>query len=314
MIKAKITGGQLTISFPHVASGQAVISAIAIATLDKNLKPASSPEAIFKLADKNLSVEDWLDLGDPQFFNQKANFSSLPPELFGAEWLKASAISRPFETSTIELTRDADVFVCVDTLSNKPSWIKDFAGTNSFVQNDRGNVYRVYKKRFLKGELIKLNEQAIENIEKYLIMAQSASNIEPAYDLKTVSSYKAVDAKWQGPGIVKGQVDGKDRIIFQRASQQNVLEWNFSVGVADRYSLTISYNNSGTETIKGNLQLTADDGNLLKEEKVDFTPTKPGKSNYIDTNSGSMINAGNYKLRLTSSDATGLSINSLDVQ
>ena len=71
-------------------------------------------------------------------------------------------------------------------------------------------------------------------------MAHPMSNIE--HDLKTVSSYKAIDVKRQGPRNTKGQIDGKERIIFQTASAANLLEWNFSVDAADRSSLTISYN------------------------------------------------------------------------
>jgi beta-galactosidase len=310
IVKAKITGGQLIISFPRVASGQAIISAIAIAALNKNLKPALSSEPILKITtsfNKNFIVQDWLDLGDQQFFNEKASFNSLPSELFGAEWIKTSKNNFAAMPS-IDITKEADVFAAVDSSESQPSWLKEFTNTNSFVQNDEGNFYRVYKKRFQKGE--KLNMEGNEA----LIMAQPASNIEPAYDLKSVASYKALDAKFSGPGIIKGQVDGKDRIIFQKASVENILEWNFSVGVADMYSLTVSYNNPKTENMKGKLQLLSADGSLMKEEEILFTPTKQGKSNYITTNTGTMINAGNYKLRLSSKNAEGLSINSLDVQ
>jgi hypothetical protein len=145
-------------------------------------------------------------------------------------------------------------------------------------------------------------------------MAQPSNNMEPAYDLKPVATYKAVNANFYGPGLSKIQVDGKDRLLFTKASKENVLEWNFSVGVGDMYSLEISYNNPNTEIIKGQLQLLSADGTLMKEEEIIFTPTRPGKSNYISTNTGTMINAGNYKLRLTSNEAEGLSINALDVQ
>jgi hypothetical protein len=290
-----------------------VISAIAIASLNKNLKPASSPEPILKITTspgKNFTVNDWLDLGDEQFVNEKTSFSSLPPELFGAEWIKTSK-NNSVSIASIEVTKDADVFVAIDSLCNQPLWLKGFTNTNTFVQNDAAAFYRVYKKRFQKGE--KLNLGAV-NKNELLIMAQPAAKIEPAYDLKSVTSYKAVNAKWRGPGIIKGQIDGKERVIFQKPSDENILEWSFLVGVADMYSLTVSYNNPTTENIAGKLQLLSADGNQLQEEDVLFTPTRPGKSNYITTNTGTMINAGTYKLRLISKDAEGLSINSLDVQ
>lgn len=313
IVKAKITGGQLVISFPRVASGQALISAIAIASLNKNSEPASSPEPILKMInDKNFVLNDWLDLGDEQFINEKTSFSSLPSELFGAEWIKTLK-NNLAGTPEIEITKDADVFIAIDSSNNQPSWIKNFTGTNSFVQNDEGTAYRIYKRRFQKGEKLILNDEPISN-ETYLIMAQPASNIQPAYDLKPVAVYKAIYAKWKGPGIIKKQIGGKDRILFQKTSSENSLEWDFSVGVADMYSLTISYNNPKTETIKGKLQLLSADGSLMKEEEILFMPAKEGKLNYINSTTGTMINAGNYKLRITSKDAEGLSINSLDVQ
>ena len=313
VIKTKVTGGQLVISFPHIASGQAVISAIAIASLNKNLKPASSLEPILKLknpSDNNFVVRDWLDLGDEQFINEKTSFSSLPPELFGAEWIRASK-NNTVKIPAIEITKDADVFMAID--SSKDFLPRGFEKTNSFLQNDKRTVYRVYKKKLQKGESLNLKDENNNYGETYLVFAQPISNIEPAYDLKPIASYKAINAKWFGPGITKGLVDGKERVIFQKASAENVLEFNLSVGVADMYSLTISYNNANTGNVNGTLQLLSSNGTLMKEDNVIFTPTKQGKSNYITTNTGTMINAGKYKLRIVSKEE-GLSINSLDVQ
>jgi hypothetical protein len=314
VVKAKITGGELVVSFPKVASGQAIISAIAIASLNPNVIPAPSPDPILKPTggdSQKFKIEEWLDLGNQQFLNAKAKFSALPPELFGAEWIKG--LKNAPVLPGFELTQDADVFIALDTSARQPRWMTDFTATNSFIQNDEGSCYRVYKNRYHKGD--KLNLPGTDGRASYiLLMAQPASNIEPAYDLKTVASYKATDASWQGPGIGKGQVDGKERVIFQKASGENMLEWSFSVGVADMYSLTISYNNPKDENIEGKLQLLSADGTLMKEENIVFTRTKQGKSNYISTNTGTMINAGNYKIKITSDKAEGLSINSLDVQ
>ena len=117
-----------------------------------------------------------------------------------------------------------------------------------------------------------------------------------------------------GPGIRKGKVDDKDRVIFEKASSDNILQWNFTVGVADIYSLTISYHNPHKEVLNGRMQLLSADGTVMKEEAVEFTPTRAGKSNYITTNTGSMINAGHYIIRLTAPKAEGLNVNALDVQ
>jgi beta-galactosidase len=86
------------------------------------------------------------------------------------------------------------------------------------------------------------------------------------------------------------------------------------VGVADIYSLTISYNNPNAKTINGTLEILSADGTLLRKEVIEFKTTPPGKSNYISTTTGTMINAGKYTVQLRAKEAIGLSINSLDVQ
>jgi beta-galactosidase len=314
-VKATVINGVLTISFPHVASGQAVISAIAIASVNKNIKPAPSPQPLFKIvnASSNNAIQDWLDLGDEQFANDKTTFSALPPELFGAQWLKASKGSAANKQSILQLQllSDADTQIAIDTTTKTPSSLKDFTNTKTLVETDAGKAYNVYKKRFKKGDIVTIDNEVSSSS---IIMATAASLIEPAYDLKPVTTYKAVNATIKGSAIEKGQVDGKDRVIFKRASGDNILEWTISVGVADIYSLTISYNNPKANVIKGKLEFFSADGTKMKEEDVEFTPTKPGKTNYISTTTGSMINAGTYKVRITSKEAEGVNINSLDVQ
>jgi len=66
--------------------------------------------------------------------------------------------------------------------------------------------------------------------------------------------------------------------------------------------------------MKAKLQLVMADGTLLKEEIVELTTSKPGKWNYLNGTSGSMINAGTYKYRVIAIDAEGLSVSALDVQ
>lgn len=106
----------------------------------------------------------------------------------------------------------------------------------------------------------------------------------------------------------------KERISFKRSSG-DVLEFLINVGVADTYSLTVKYHNPFEGSLKGKLEVLTLDGTVLKpEEVITFEPTKKGKWNYFNTNTGTMINAGTYKVRLQATDAAGLSIDALDVQ
>jgi hypothetical protein len=313
IVKAAVKGGVLTISFPRVAAGQAVISAIAIASRNKQAYVASSPEPLAKLVYDSTSgeeeIRDWLAVGDesfnPVWQKETVRFSHLPAELAGAQWIKGfeGKGSEPFVLNT-----EADIYLAIDS-STKANWVTGFSELKDFLRLSNGRVYRVYKKRAPKEARFEVEPRG-----SAFAMMQPASNIEPAYDLKPISSYKAAVATLKGPGLKKGQVDGKDRAIFETASPENTIEWNFTTGVADIYSMTVSYNNPHQKVLNGHLQFFAADGTLMKEEAVEFTPTRVGKSNYITTNTGSMINAGHYKVRLTAPEAAGLSVNALDVQ
>jgi beta-galactosidase len=320
-VKVKVSGGLLFIRFPHVASGQAVISAIAIGSLKQDRKASATPNPIFELVNttehSNLTIEDWLNTGDQQFADAKIAFASLPPELYGAEWLKGSQKQKATNGvfSTINLNADAVVYIGIDTIIKKtPSWLKDFTNTTTLIENGGGNIYLVYKKRFTIGQKLNLSTEGTVEGRFYPVIVLPVTTMEPAYDLKPVNNYKAVNAKLSGPSVVKGKIDGKDRVIFKGPSADNTIAWSISTGVADVYSITLSYNNPVEKKVAGHLKLVAADGTLLKEEDVEFTPTREGKTNYISTTTGTMINAGQYTVLLTAPAAENLLINSLDVQ
>ncbi|TKC63764.1 DUF4982 domain-containing protein [Pedobacter hiemivivus] len=311
-VKANVKGGQLVISFPQVKSGQAVISAIAIASTAKSIKPAKESKSIIELTNgSSFRSNTWMDLGDQQYTDDPIYFSSLPSALYGAEWVQTS-----IKTTTaleFKVSADADVYVAVDAVAKRPVWLANFEDTKTTLQNSRGQTFNVYKKRYLKDEMVRPGEKA-PHTAMYTIAVLPLSNMQPAYDLKTVTTYKATDASFKGEGLVKEELMGKERVTFKKPSG-DVLEWHMIVGVADTYSLTIKYHNPFERSLKGKIEVLTMDGTVLKAaESVEFTPTKKGKWNYFNTNTGTMINAGTYRVRLIAVDAAGLSMDGLDVQ
>lgn len=307
-VKVNVKGGMLTISFPRTASGQAVISAIAVASLNPVAKPAPAEEAQLKVVgsgQNNAIIKDWLHTGEAVFGDEARTIHTLPAVLYGSQWIRGKRTA----ALQVSLTDAADVFIAVDSTAKAPAWLAGFENIREKVVLNDETTMKVYRKRFIKGATLNLES----GIAK-LVMAVPATSMEPAYDLKPVHSYKAVDAVVLGPGLKKGKVDGKDRVIFENASAENKIEWTFVVGVADTYSLTVTYNNPTQAVMQGKLQLLAADGTLMKEEAIEFTPTRVGKSNYINTTTGSMINAGQYNVRLSAAAVHGLTVNALDVQ
>lgn len=315
---ANVSGGQLVVSFPQALSGQAVISAIAIATKNKTIKPApASPSLINNLGvtdktdAKNWTVADWLDAGDKPFTNDVVSYTILPPNLYSAAWLQVPRnVNKNNAVASFKVSSDADVFIGIADTIAKPKWLQDFEATKTTAALSDGTKLYMYRKRFSKEAVVTLGASGT----MYTVSVLPTTTIEPAYDLKPVVNYKAVAAQYKGSGIAKAVIDGKERVLFQKAAPGNIVEWQIAVGVADTYSFTISYGNAEGNTAGGKLQLLAADGTLLKEEVVNFTTTKAGKMNYINSSTGGMINAGNYIVRLSSASAEGVNINSLDVQ
>ena len=300
-IKTTVKGGQLVISFPEVKAGQALISAVAIASLNKEVKPAPQSKSI--ITESNANFLSWMDIGDRSAINIGSQINSLPANLYGADWFQST---EPKWNLTFKVDATADVFFAIFG-TDKHNLLKGYEDTKTSITNNMGQVYRVYRKRFEKGEQVRLGGYS------GFVAVLPSTNLEPAYDLKSVTTYKATDASLKGSTIVKADLMGKQRVTY-KAKAGDALEFTINVGVADTYSLTLKYHNPFQTDLKGKLEFLMADGTLMKTEEVILAPTKEGKWNYFNTNTGSMINAGTYKVRLTAIDAMGLFIDGLDVQ
>lgn len=300
-VKTTVKGGVLIISFPEVKSGQALISAIAIASLNKNSRPAPQSKSI--VSESNVKILTWMDIGDQQFEDAAIRFTSLPANLYGAEWIQTSEANRILN---FKVSAPADVFVAIFG-SDKSNVLVGFEDTKTKITNSFEQQFKVYRKRFEKGKQVVLGNYAA------IVAVLPLTNLEPAYDLKSVTSYKATDAILKGEHIVKAELMGRQRVTY-KATAGDVLEWTIQVGVADTYSLTLKYHNPFQVNLKAKLEFLAADGTLMKTEETIFAPTKEGKWNYLATTTGTLINAGTYIVRLKAVDAKGLFIDGLDVQ
>ncbi|WP_256012341.1 malectin domain-containing carbohydrate-binding protein [Desertivirga xinjiangensis] len=312
-VKVKVKGGLLLISFPEVKSAQAVISAIAIASLDKKTAPApASALAIQDLSPAGTPMS-WMDTGDKIYSDDDAAFVSLPSNLYGAEWIQTAKAGKA--GLSFKVGSEADVFVAYPGVKEViPAWLKDYEATGGMITSTYkgGQQYTVYRKRFQPGQPVTTGSASSKAM--YIVAVLPASALEPAHDLKKVISYKAVDAALIGKGIGKEALMGRERVKFNKPSG-NVLEWTINTGVADTYSLTVKYHNPFNRILKAQIEVLAADGTMMKSpETFDLTPTREGKWNYFTTNTGTMINAGTYKVRLTAIDMEGVSVDALDVQ
>jgi hypothetical protein len=300
---AKAVNEKITISFPESKAGQAIISAIAIA---KKGEPESRRRATKRSS--SVMYQYWLDIGDKQFTNENIQFNSLPSNLFGTSWLqlKSREESKMFTYHAYQLS---DLFFCVKEGYKNNSLLKQMEHTNTQIITDEngGTKYIVYRKRLAKDDTISVNINS--NI---IVCMQPVSRMQPAYDLKPSMAYRPATAKLIGDGLTKDTVNERETVVFNK--NESAIEWNINIGAADIYSLNIRYANESNKNLSGKLEIVATDGTVMKTEQITFTNSKLGKWNYISTNTGSMINAGNYIIRIIAADAIGVGVSGLDIQ
>jgi beta-galactosidase len=323
---AKVKGGNLTISFPKVISGQAVISAIAVATANSAVKPARpSPSVISNLQvvdhEKGWSVQSWMDTGDKQYENDTVTFSSLPSNLYGADWIRTGKTEWGTDKkvlATFTLLNDAEVFIGLnEKITSKPSWMETYSDTKTNIEGDLagGTKFHVYSRPFFKGDTIALGNNGLDankNAPMYTIAVCQATNLKQAYDLRPVLRYEAEAALLSGSGIAIDSMV-KKRCVKIKDNGANSVGWDISLGLAATYSFRIRFINGSGKTVKGNLKIIAADGTLLHQGNVEFATTVEKWVNF-ETSSETSINAGKYKILLNVSAADKLYIDYLEIQ
>jgi beta-galactosidase len=319
-VKVYVTGGKLVVSFPNTSSGEAVISAIAIAAarpvalsnkqlhhLITDLKVANAKPA------SQWQVKTWLDEGDKLYTGGNTEISHLPASLFGAEWIQTS--KQTTASATFKTASDAEVFIALDgQITSLPVWMAAYNDTKTPMQTDEGGGqwFKIYKRNFKKGTLINLGINPL-NAAMYMVAALPATHMEPATDLKPTISYKPEVAIITGGGAVLDSLNGKQCITF-KSNTNAVVEWPFSVGVADIYAIRLRYVNTSGKAMQVQMRVMAADGSVMNDIILDFSSTAQGKWKTLTTGTGTSINAGNYRVVLVGKNAVGLGVSGIEVQ
>jgi len=317
----KVTNGQLNIGFPNVASGQAVISAIAIASVNKRVKAAPASAGVVRHLvvahpSQQWHIKTWMDTGDQPYTDSRVEISRLPANLYGAEWLAA-----PQNTTTISgasasfnVSENADVYIGLPMpVKQLPAWMHGYDDTQTMIQTDEngGRLYAVYHNRYLAGSTVQLGAETDANT-MYIVAALPVNKMERATDLKPTTSYKPDKAILTGDVTVT-ETAGKKCLTFKIAAGGNI-SWDVSTGVADVYTLRLKYLNTTGKALTVQLKVLAADGSVMKQEILTFGITTAEKFKTVETTTGTSINAGNYKVTITAKDAAGLNISGLEIQ
>lgn len=337
VVDVHVTGGQLTISFPNTKVGQAVIAAIAIATKDLKVKPAAPSNALISnllvtkpAVAQKVNALTWLNTGDKLYSDSNIAITALPPTLYGAEWIQMPVSSVAYKSvwASFNLTADADVYFALDSSFQLPDWLKGYEDTKTLLQNTASGNIKLYRKRFPANATVVLGPRDAATSREddqlplyrrgaggglYSVIVTPVTTLQPPFDQKPTTSIKMPQATTNSEGNERRSVNNRESVVFTKPAGGQI-DFTITPGVADVYSITFRYSNTGTQTRKGQWQLIQADGTVMKTEAIEFTNTRDGKWNYFTTTTGSMINAGKYTVRITATDAEGVAVGGLDVQ
>ncbi len=303
-VKANIKGGKLIISFPESKSGQAVISAIAVASLKPGIKPAASSSLISNLSCSNCKEQSWLDIGDKNYTYSPTTISHLPPNLFGADWIR---FDNNKETNPVTFTTNTELDVFFAVKENRFSGDAEALNTQLITDGIGGTEYKIYRKRYATNTKVSLM------IDPYtLVFFLPVNKMQPAYDLKSITPYRT-NVAIVGEGVVKDSVNGRLCAVVKTNAGANI-QWPVQTGVADIYSVTVKYYYPKEQVVKGKLSLYDARDNRMMQEEVQFTFTRSGKWNQFTVNTGSQINAGNYVVKLELENGEQLAVSGIEIQ
>jgi beta-galactosidase len=304
----KSVNGKIVISFPNVKAGEAIISAIAIATKNKNVKgAAASPRNIQNVVldfyDKSANgVSSWLDINSKQYSDSDVVFTQLPSEVFGADYLMFSNRSKVSGSFT---TKDDSEIYLFKTAKDSISGYKRMTET---AKNSNGVEFSVFHKKVKKGEKIFFNNSKNQST----IAILPSSDLGKVKDDRPSLKLEAEVSKTTGEGVEKGNFKSSDYIEFTK-NTPNSIEFEVNPGVANVYLMRFRYMNMTEEPIKVKLVIEDAYGILLRNDVVDF-PSPTEKWKILNTTSGGYINAGKYKIRIESDNMKGLRLESFEFQ
>lgn len=310
-VKARISDGHLDIHFPEVAAGQALISAIAIASARSNIKAAqASPSLIGNLQGEGWKAKKWLDTGDKQFMDKETAFSSLPPFLYAAEWISGfSSVNYPV---SFELIKNSEVYILIENHNPKHEWLKEFEENETIVENNAGQVFQIFSKKLERGGMVDLGENANELPFTVAILPENTMGDEEEEEARPMIRYEAEDAVVSGSGMDKAEFR-KEVYVEMPASEENALEWEVNPGLAGVYLIRFRYMNMSDQPIPLRLEILAADGRVMRDDIIEFPPASE-KWRSVNTTTGSYINAGKYAVRLSSPKREGIRIDAFEFQ
>lgn len=286
VVRAASVDGRIVISFPRVAAGQAVITAIAIRTAGKGVTHTSDGT---DLTDA-LQARSFLDNGD-RVGQGDLTWSRLPAELLDSDTT----------TGAFQTRLDSDLYLPLRAADTMPSGWSDTALKALWLGTDGGEV-RFATRRAAAGEVVTVDGPVL--VRRHLPSPYAPGVFSLS---KTAGLYEAETARLDKAAVasdLKGY-GGQGYVVAQPGA---TLTWSISFGAAAKHGFRLRYQG----VLTGHLTLTNESGIVDAEIPLDLPAGEAGVWQEANVETPTLVNAGTYSLTLTAGN--GLRVDSLKVQ
>lgn len=307
----QVENGMLSISFPKAASGQAVISAIAIATPNPEAIPvkASPKNILYVSSNSSYELGSWLNITDEQYRNATVNFTKIPPLLYGADYLRFDQSAAKEISGSFISKENADVYFAIAS-NEPPIWLEGFEKIEDKLVNTNATVFNLFKKEVNKGA--KVSFGALRNGDvMYSIVVVPKYQMGQREERPSIK-FEAEKATVLGNGVVKSFFKKSDYVAFTE-NTTNSLTFEVKPGVANKYLMRYRYMNMSNAPIKVDLKIIDANGIEIHKGEIEF-PVQSNKWKILNTTTGNFINAGTYKIIISSDQMKGLRVDSFEFQ
>ena len=288
VVKATSIDGRIVISFPRVAAGQAVISAIAIRKAGKGATYANDGTDLID----GKGAHSFLDNGDA-VGESKLTWSHLPMDLLDSDWAIGA-----FRTRI-----DSDVYLPLKAEETAPA---GWSETDLKAQwtGEGGAPVHFVSRRFGAGETV-----AVDTVNPLLVRRHLPSPYAPGVFTftRTTGLFEAETAKFV-QGVVASSLKGYGGPGYVEVQAGGNITWSVTYGAAAMHSFKFRYQGATT----GHLTLTDESGIAAVDMAVNLPAGEKGVWQETTIETPTLINAGTYALKLTTD--SGVVVDSLRMQ
>lgn len=314
-VDADITGGWLTVHFPRVAAGQAILSGIAISS-DRavtNAQPlASDPQGTDLISSVAGGVATrFLDNGDPVFASGAERWTGLPFTLLDRDFVQPDPAGTASASVTLRIR--SELYLALRTGEAAPQgWQESELG--AAMARVGGNGTTITPLRFVMrtaeaGETVALPSDKPLIVKRLLPSPYAPGNFTFAKNrgLHEAESEKAERRNAGIASVVQGY-GGQGYAVM--GTGEAGIAWDVSTGIAGKHGFRLRYQlPEGAAARSATLVLRDSSGIDMARVTLELTAGEGWQE--ADGSTASAVNAGDYRLRLIVPEGDGLLVDSV---